>query len=149
MDFKKDQGRMKLEKISGSQTEGEKDRLFYNDQSKAQQLQHCQSVKDCKYFSADDLRNRKLYAWRNERLKTSSPALNQQLLKREAIDTPIESFRWARSAMALADYQASRIYECCHPMEHETQHSNCEKFFNQRLQSYNNAAQKLKAKSAQ
>jgi hypothetical protein len=31
-------------------------------------------------------------------------------------------------------------------MKHGTQHSNCEMIFNQRLQSYNNAAQKLNNK---
>lgn len=149
MDFKKEKGRMKLDKISGQQADGEKDRVFFNSRSQAQQLQHCQSANQCKFFSADDVRNRKLYAWRDDRLKTSSATINKELLKRDAINTPIESFHWARSAIALADYQASRIYECCHPTEGRSQVSSCENFFNKRMQSFNKAAQKVRTPSAQ
>jgi hypothetical protein len=148
LDFTKTNSHAKLEKISGQQENGEKDRLFYNEQAKAHQLQHCQTPNDCKFFSAKDVGDRKLYAWRSDKLKTSSTALNRQLLKREAIDTPMESFRWARSAMAVADYQASRIYECCHPADTKSKVSTCEKFFGQRMQSYNQVAQKVRAPSA-
>lgn len=80
-------------------------RIFFSS-GKPQRLQNCPSLNQCRSFPFEQVRDEKLYFWKDDR--------NQVIRKLSpSIQIPLEAFRWAKRSEPFMQYQQKSIASCC------------------------------------